>query len=211
MIQISFGYSKQATTCTWLSHSYPCTKQMRGKRHRKKNVRGETKGKNNSEFLLCRRSMRTHFSIYEVQNLWITKTVNGLIMQPGNFNQIHKQNRKKCQLNRNNRSFESYEVPNVKAKQSSQKKIEHTSERSKWKKTHTHRVKLRPRDKWTWILCGNLRTTHNWKCRYGRLCRFSLNTEVIMKNWWYKILHIKCNVTMRMRGALGNIANYWNE
>lgn len=137
MIQISFGYSKQATTCTWLSHSYPCTKQMRGKRHRKKTLEEKQREKNTSEFLLCRHSIRTHFSIYEVQNLWITKTVNGLIMQPGNFNQIHKQNRKKCQLNRNNRSFESYEVPSVKAKKSSQKKIEHTSERSKWQNTHT--------------------------------------------------------------------------
>lgn len=59
-------------------------------------------------------------------------------MQPGNFNQIHKQNRKKCQLNRNNRSFESYEVPSVKAKKKSSQKKNRTHKRAKQMAKNTH-------------------------------------------------------------------------
>lgn len=69
------------------------------------------------------------------------------------------------------------------------------------------------RDKWTWILCGNLRTTHNYcVCRYGRLCRFGLNTDVIMKNWWYT--HNFCTLnSMRQWECVARlaIANSWNE
>lgn len=49
----------------------------RRKKHRKKTLEEKQIEKNNSEFLLCRRSMRTHFSIYmkyeiyESQKQWM--------------------------------------------------------------------------------------------------------------------------------------------